>query len=66
MLPTKIVRPRFPKGYVDRPTSEVSLQEVEKRLSESKHYWMCSVYPDGRPHVVPRWAVYVDGKIYYV
>jgi len=23
------------------------------------------VRPNGRPHVVPRWAVYVDGKVYY-
>jgi hypothetical protein len=38
---------------------------VEQRLAEAKNYWLCSVYPDGRPHVIPRWAVYVDGKIYY-
>lgn len=65
MQPTKIGRPKFPKGYVDNPTSEVSWDEVEKRLVASKHYWMCSVRPNGRPHVAPRWAVFLDGKIYY-
>jgi hypothetical protein len=61
----KITRPKFPRGYVDNPTSEVPWEYVEKKLVESKHYWICSVRPNGRPHVVPRWAVYLDGKIYY-
>jgi nitroimidazol reductase NimA-like FMN-containing flavoprotein (pyridoxamine 5'-phosphate oxidase superfamily) len=26
---------------------------------------VCSVRPDGRPHAVPKWAVYVDGRIYF-
>jgi hypothetical protein len=64
-MKVKITRPKFPKGYVDKPTSEVPWEEVEKRLAESKNYWMCSVRPNGRPHVIPRWAVYLDGKIYY-
>jgi hypothetical protein len=61
----KITRPKLPQGYADNPKSEVPWEYVEKQLTESKHYWMCSVRPDGRPHVVPRWAVYVGGKIYY-
>jgi len=61
----KITRPTFPPGYVDHPTSEVSWEYVAQRLSEAKNYWLCSVRPDGRPHVIPRWAVYVDGKVYY-
>jgi nitroimidazol reductase NimA-like FMN-containing flavoprotein (pyridoxamine 5'-phosphate oxidase superfamily) len=64
-MKTKITRPKLPKGYVDNPISEVPWAEIEKRLSESKNYWMCSVRPNGRPHVVPRWAVYLDEKIYY-
>jgi len=61
----KITRPTFPPGYVDHPTSEVSWEYVAQRLSEAKNYRLCSVRPDGRPHVIPRWAVYVDGKVYY-
>lgn len=62
---TRITRPKFPKGYVDSPISEVTWEHVAKRLGESLNYWMCSVYPDGRPHAVPRWGVYLDGKLYY-
>ena len=65
MKPTKISRPKFPPGYVDKPTSEVSWDYIVQQLTESKNYWMCSVRPDGRPHCVPRWAVYLDSKIYY-
>lgn len=61
----KITRPKFPKGYVDNPISEVPWAYVEEKLTNAKHYWMCSVRPNGHPHVVPRWAVYLDGKIYY-
>lgn len=65
MKPTKIIRPQFPPGYVDNPVSEVSWEYVEQKLTEAGHYWLCSVRADGRPHCVPRWAVYEDGLIYY-
>jgi hypothetical protein len=65
MTSPKITRPSFPKGYVDNPISEVSWEYVEQRLRESRNYWLCSVRPNGRPHVVPRWGVYMDGRFYY-
>jgi len=61
----KISRPKFLEGYVDNPISEVPWEHVEQRLTESINYWMCSLYPDGRPHVVPRWGAFLDGKFYY-
>jgi hypothetical protein len=65
MKPTKITRPIFPRGYVDKPTSFLTWDWVAAQLTESKNYWLCSVRPNGHPHVVPRWAVFIDGKIYY-
>jgi len=71
MTTPKISRPTFPKGYVDNPVSYVDWDWVAAQLTESKNYWLCSVRPPssdaqgGRPHVVPRWCVFVDGKIYY-
>lgn len=61
----KVMRPKFPPGYVDHPISEVPWDYVIEQLTEAKNYWLCSTRPDGRPHVVPRWCVYVDRKIYY-
>jgi len=65
MPEVKIIRPLFPKGYVDNPISILSWEYVIERLSSSKNYWLCSVRPDGRPHSVPRWGVFINEKLYY-
>lgn len=65
MTTPKVSRPQFPKGYVDNPVSYVDWSWVAAQLTDSKNYWLCSVRPDGRPHAIPRWGVYVDGKFYY-
>ncbi len=65
MQEPKITRPKLPPGYVDHPTSEVAWTEVEERLRSAINYWLCSVRPDGRPHVIPRWGVWVQNAFYY-
>lgn len=65
MNPPKITRPKFPKGYVEKPTSYLTWDWVAAQLTESKHYWLCSVRPNQHPHVVPRWGVFVDNQFYY-
>ena len=65
MSDPKVTRPLFPPGYVDHPTGEVPWEYVAEQLTVAMNYWLCSTRPDGRPHVVPRWAVYLDGRIYY-
>lgn len=61
----KITRPEFPKGYVDKPASYLTWAWVAEQLTVSKHYWLASVRPNGKPHVVPRWGVFIDNKFYY-
>lgn len=61
----KITRPHFPPGYVDKPKTFLTWQQVASQVAESKHYWLCSVRPNGRPHVVPRWGAFLDNKFYY-
>ena len=61
----KVTRPYFPEGYVDNPQAILSWDHVEQRLTDSINYWLCSVRPDGRPHAVPKWGVYVDGRFYF-
>lgn len=60
-------RPEFPEGYGLPKTSDgqLSWSQVEPKLAAAKHYWLASVRPDGRPHSVPRWGVWVDGRFYY-
>jgi hypothetical protein len=61
----KISRPQLPPGYADQPSSSLTWEFVATRLTEARHYWLCSVRPDGRPHAVPRWGVFLDDRFYY-
>jgi hypothetical protein len=65
MKEPRISRPRFPDGYLLNPGALLPWSHVEKKLAEAKNYWLCTVRPDGRPHSIPKWAVWVDGKIYF-
>lgn len=60
-------RPTLPEGYGLPGTSEGLLgwSQVEPRLREAQHYWLASVRPDGRPHSVPRWGVWLEGRFWY-
>ncbi len=60
-------RPDLPDGY-GLPTTSTGLldwAQVEQKLVESLHYWMATVRPDGTPHLVPRWGVWLDSRFYY-
>lgn len=60
-------RPVVPDGY-GVPESDEGLLDwsaVEERLRESLHYWLATTRPDGKPHVVPRWGVWLDGCLWY-
>lgn len=57
----------MPEGYGIPTSTEGTLdwRAVEAELVASVHYWLATVRPDGRPHVVPRWGVWLDGRFYY-
>jgi hypothetical protein len=56
----------MPAGYgLDKADGYVAWDDVEERLRESLHYWLATTRPDGRPHVVPRWGVWLDGTFWY-
>jgi PPOX class probable F420-dependent enzyme len=37
---------------------------VERRLQTEQNLWLATVRPNGAPHLVPIWFVWVAGKIY--
>jgi len=57
-------KPHFPPEYGD-PAERLAWSDVEKRLGEARQYWIASVRPDGRPHVVPRDGMWIDAALYY-
>jgi PPOX class probable F420-dependent enzyme len=35
------------------------------RLRDSHNYWVATVWPDGRPHTMPVWAIWDDGVLWF-
>jgi len=61
-------RPSFSNDYgVDTGTSEELLpwSYVEAQMTAARNYWVCSTRTDGRPHAMPVWGVWLDGRIYF-
>lgn len=63
----RVDRPEMPDGYgvPDTDAGLLAWSDVESRLVASAQYWMATTRPDGRPHVVPRWGVWLDGGLFY-
>src|SRR5215218_1904364 len=61
-------RPYMP-GYGVLPETEgsglITWAEAERRLTVSHDYWCATVRPDGRPHVMPVWGVWLDGRLWF-
>ena len=65
--PPRRDRPEMPDGY-GVPADDSGLldwADVERRLVEATVFWLATARPDGRPHVVPRWGVWLDGAFWY-
>ncbi len=61
-------RPFMP-GYGILPADEGSgllpWSEAERRLTVSHDYWCATVRPDGSPHLMPVWGVWLDGRVWF-
>src|SRR2546422_2730642 len=64
--PPKTTRPHMP-GYGLPKTKKGLLpwKWAEDRLSKSRQYWIATTRPDGRPHVMIVWALWMDGILYF-
>ena len=59
-------RPYIPDYGI--PTSSkgtLPYDHVTDRLASARNYWVSTARPDGRPHAVPTWGVWLDGAIYF-
>ena len=62
----KTTRPHMP-GY-GLPKSKKGLlawKWADDRLKKSRQYWIATTRPDGRPHVMVVWALWLDGALYF-
>ena len=49
----------LPPGY-GTPAATLAWAEVRARIEEAPNYWLATVRPDGRPHVVPLDGLWLD------
>jgi PPOX class probable F420-dependent enzyme len=38
---------------------------AEERLLNARNYWVATTRPDGRPHCMPVWGIWLDGTFYF-
>jgi Pyridoxamine 5'-phosphate oxidase len=64
----KASRPYMP-GYGTKGAAEgrglLRWSWAEERLTKSHDYWVATVRPDGRPHLMPVWGVWDDGALWF-
>ncbi|MFO7679369.1 MAG: pyridoxamine 5'-phosphate oxidase family protein, partial [Chloroflexota bacterium] len=39
--------------------------EVSQKLTRARNYWLATTRPDGRPHAMPVWGVWLDEAFYF-
>ena len=59
--PVAELEPQFSSDDAD-PTAWA---EARESLERAEVYWLSTVRPDGRPHVTPLLAVWLDGALYF-
>ena len=62
-----ISRPKIPAEYGIPKNNKGLLpwSHVNERMTQSMHYWISTVGPDGRPHVTPVDGLWLDSKLYF-
>jgi general stress protein 26 len=55
------------QGYNMPETKEnlLSWDFVSAQMSQSRHYWISTVFPDSRPHVVPVWGIWFENRLFF-
>jgi Pyridoxamine 5'-phosphate oxidase len=60
-------RPGFPTGYGIRSDEEglVPWSEAAAKLEEARNYWIGTTRPDGSPHAMPVWGLWLDDSLFF-
>ena len=63
----KRIRPNMPSYGImpDVTDGMLSWGWVDERMEKSPNYWIATTRPDGRPHVVPVWGVWLENTLYF-
>jgi len=63
----RATRPRMPKGYGVPKTERGMLPwaTTRKILEGARSYWLVTIDPDGKPHLVGQWGAWIDDRWYF-
>ena len=51
--------------YGDKGATATRWSEARKQLEEAELFWVTTVRPDGRPHITPLLALWLDDALYF-
>lgn len=51
--------------YSSRDATPTAWADARQQLEEAEIFWLSTVRPDGRPHVAPLPAIWLDGALYF-
>jgi PPOX class probable F420-dependent enzyme len=49
----------------DEPPGLLPWDWAEQRLRESRNFWLATHWPDGRPHLMPVWAIWHNSHLWF-
>jgi len=52
-------------GIEEEPAGLLTWEWAVERLAKSHNYWLSTTRPDGRPHAMPIWGVWLDDGFYF-
>lgn len=60
-------RPVLPDGYGVPESADgmVPWEWAVEQLEKARNYWFSTTRPDGRPHAMPAWAVWLADAVYF-
>lgn len=53
------------EGATSAPGERLPWSRVSELLAAARCYWVCTTRPDGRPHAVPVWGLWLDNVFYF-
>jgi general stress protein 26 len=64
----RVSRPYMPGYGIAGPDQGSGLLDwswAAQRLTEARNYWVATVWPTGRPHLMPVWAMWDDSTLWF-
>ena len=59
-------RPALPAGYgISEAPPDASWADAVARLHSARNYWLVTTRPEGRPHAMPVWGLWLDGAVVF-